>query len=83
MVTCSNVCYGIHTDTAAGPDPSLPIVSKQNGLQIFVYGAQPSIAEPSVHRHSNTVNLYVYMILCLVSGATMMVTRPLISHDQD
>ena len=82
MVTCSNVCYGIHTDTSAGPDCSLPIVSMQNGLQIFIYGAQLSIAEPSVHRHSNTVNLYVYLILRLVSGVTIMVTRPLISHAQ-
>ena len=77
-VTCSNVWYGIHTDTVASANRSVPILSMQNYLEIFVLGAQPCLGEPDAFKYCQSVRVPVgaFSKWCHNHG---MVPRSLIS----
>ena len=80
MVTCSNVCYGIHMDIVVGANCSLPIFSMKMGLQIFIWKAQPYIARANAHRHLNTGNLYVYLLVFLVTSIINLIINMSTDH---
>ena len=79
-ITCSNVCYGIHMDIMVGANCSLPIFSMKMGLPIFIWKAQPYISKANAYRHLKTGNLYVYLLVFLVTGIINLIINMSTDH---